>query len=74
MRSVDLQVHLEDGKYIASGHEMVNGVRFSILAEGDNWDALKADVQAVLRAVYYDTPKPDTVHLHLLHDERLLDA
>ena len=74
MRSVTLQVELEDGIYTATGHEIVNGARFSIIAEGANWDLLKEDVQAVIEALYFDIPKPDSIHLHLVHDEELMVA
>lgn len=74
MRTVDLQVHYEDSMYIASGHEDLNGLRFSIIAEGSTWDALKLDVQEVVNAIYYDTPKPERLTLHLVHDEELLVA
>ena len=71
MRTVELQVQYEDGGYVAAGHEDLNGLRFSIIAEGASWEALKSDVQDVVNAIYYDTPKPDRVTLHLVHDEEL---
>ena len=74
MRSVDLQVQYEGGVYVAAGHEDFNGLRFSIIAEGSTWDALKGDVQEVVNAIYYDTPKPQRITLHLVHDEELLVA
>ncbi len=74
MRTVNLQVQYESGVYVASGHEDLNGMRFSIIAEGGTWDTLKTDVQEVVHAIYYDTPKPDRISLHLVHDEELLVA
>ena len=74
MRTVALQVHLEEGLYTASGHEDYEGMRYSFIAEGADWDALKADVQDVARALYYDSPKPDRITLHLVHDDELMVA
>ena len=74
MRTVELQVRYQDGVYVASGHEDLNNMRFSIVAEGSTWDALKADLQEVVQAIYFDTPKPARITLHLVHDEELLVA
>ena len=71
MRTVDLQVHYEDGSYVAIGHEDLNSLRFSVIAEGATWEALKVDVHEVVNAIYFDTPKPDRITLHLVHDEEL---
>lgn len=71
MRTVELQVHYEEGSYVAVGHEDLNNLRFSIIAEGTTWDALKLDVREVVTAIYFDTPKPDRITLHLVHDEEL---
>jgi hypothetical protein len=74
MRTVELQVQLEDGTYIASGHEDFEGMRYSFVAEGQTWGALRADLQDVVNALYYDAPKPDRILLHLVHDDELLVA
>lgn len=72
MRSVAVQVHYENGGYVAAGYEDFNGLRFSIVGEGATWEALKTDVREVVDAIYYDTPKPDRISLHLVQDEELL--
>jgi hypothetical protein len=74
MRTVGLTVHLEEGMYVASGHEDFEGMRYSFVAEGQTWDALKSDLQEVTNALYYDATKPDRITLHLVHDDELMVA
>ena len=72
MRTLDLRVRLEDGRYHAVGQEETDSLIYSVIAEGATWDELKTDVKEVLNAVYYDTSKPDRIFLHLEHKEQLL--
>jgi len=72
--SVELNVHLEEGMYIASGHEEFEGMRYRFVAEGATWDELKADLQQVTNSLYYDVPKPERIALHLVHDDELMVA
>ena len=43
----------------------------SIVTEGDTWEELRANVQAVVKAFYFDAPQhlPARIRLHLVRDE-----
>jgi hypothetical protein len=73
MRSIQLQVTYDEGFYTATGREETEAMTYSIVAEGETWEKLKADVKEVMNAIYYDAAKPDIVLLDLvLHDEVLV--
>ena len=72
MRIVNVNVRLTDHGYVAEGFEDFGALRYSILSEGATWDGLKTDLREVVNAIYYDTPKPDRIVLHLQHEDELL--
>lgn len=74
MRAIELQVTYDNGFYTAVGRDETEAMTYSIVAEGETWEKLKADVQEVLNAVYFDTTKPDVVRLDLVLHEELLVA
>jgi len=43
----------------------------SIVTEGNTWEELRANVQEVVKAFYFDQPDklPKTIRLHLVRDE-----
>jgi hypothetical protein len=45
-----------------------------IVTQGDTWEELKANVQDVVKAFYFDGGKPSYVRLHLRKDEILAVA
>jgi hypothetical protein len=49
-------------------------MRYSFVAEGQTWEALRADLQDVVKALYYDTAKPERITLHLVHEDELMVA
>jgi hypothetical protein len=58
----------EDGRLLAEGRGD------SIFTDGADWEDLKANVQEVVEAFYFDQPKPSIVRLHMVRDEVLLAA
>lgn len=48
----------------------------SIVTEGDTWEGLRANVQKVVKAFYFDQPEklPTSIRLHLVRDEVLACA
>jgi hypothetical protein len=47
----------------------------NIFTQGDNWEALRKNVQEAVRAYYFDQPlAPKRVRLHLVRDELLAGA
>jgi len=45
-----------------------------IFTEGDDWDALRANVREAVSAYFFDQPKPASIRLHLVRDEVLAPA
>ena len=41
----------------------------SIFTQGDTWDELRAMVKDAVEGYFYDGPKPQSIRLHLVHDE-----
>jgi hypothetical protein len=58
----------EDGRLLAVGRGA------SIFTDGADWDDLKRNVQEVVEAFYFDSPKPSVVRLHMVRDEVLAVA
>jgi hypothetical protein len=58
----------EDGRLVAVGRGA------SIFTDGADWDDLKRNVQEVVEAFYFDSPKPAVVRLHMVRDEILAVA
>jgi hypothetical protein len=58
----------EGGRFVAVGRGA------SIFTDGADWDDLKRNVQEVVEAFYFDTPKPSIVRLHMVRDEVLAVA
>jgi len=58
----------EDGRLLAVGRGE------SIFTDGADWEDLKANVQEVVEAFYFDMPKPETVRLYMVRDEVLAAA
>ena len=58
----------EDGRLLAVGRGA------SIFTDGSDWDDLKRNVQEVVEAFYFDTPKPSVVRLHMVREEVLAVA
>lgn len=60
----------------ADGGFCAECVSDTIVTEGDTWEALRHNVQEVVRAFYFDQPEklPATIRLHLLRDEVLAVA
>jgi hypothetical protein len=58
----------EDGRLVAVGRGA------SIFTDGADWDDLKRNVQEVVEAFYFDSPKPSVVRLHMVRDEILAVA
>jgi len=47
----------------------------NIFTQGDNWDALRRNVQEAVRAYYFDQPPaPKRIRLRLVRDELLAGA
>ncbi len=46
----------------------------NIFTQGDTWEELRANIQDVVRAFYFDGEKPSYVRLHLRKDEVLAVA
>jgi hypothetical protein len=53
----------EDGRLLTIGRGA------SIFTDGADWDELKRNVQEVVEAFYFDTPKPSVVRLHMVREE-----
>ncbi len=58
----------EDGRLLAEGRGE------SIFTDGGDWEDLKANVQQVVEAFYFDRDKPKHVRLHMVRDEILAVA
>jgi hypothetical protein len=58
----------EDGRLVAVGRGA------SIFTDGADWNDLKRNVQEVVEAFYFDSPRPSIVRLHMVHDEVLAVA
>jgi hypothetical protein len=58
----------EDGRFVAVGRGA------SIFTDGANWEELKRNVQEVVEAFYFDTPKPSVIRLHMVREEVLAVA
>ena len=41
----------------------------NIFTQGDTWDELRAMVKDAVEGYFYDSPKPQSIRLHLVHDE-----
>jgi hypothetical protein len=47
----------------------------NIFTQGENWDALRRNVQEAVRAYYFDQPQaPKRIRLRLIRDELLAGA
>lgn len=57
-----------DGGFVAEG------LSHDIFTQGDNWDALRGNVQEAVTAYFFDQPKPASIRLHLVRDEVLACA
>ena len=57
-----------DGGYVAEAFGE------DIVTQGDTWEELRANVQDVVKAFYFDGEKPSYVRLHLRKDEILAVA
>jgi predicted RNase H-like HicB family nuclease len=57
-----------DGGYVAEC------LSHDIFTEGDSWDELRTNVREAVSAFFFDQPKPDAIHLHLVRDELLTGA
>jgi hypothetical protein len=69
MRELIFDVSIdEDGRLLAVGRGE------SIFTDGADWDNLKANVNEVVEAFYFDVPKPEVVRLHMVRDEILVAA
>ncbi len=69
MKELVFDVELdEDGRLLAVGRGA------SIFTDGADWDDLKRNVQEVIEAFYFDTPKPSVVRLHMVREEVLAVA
>jgi len=53
----------EDGGFVAEC------LSHDIFTQGDNWEALRANVQEAVNAHFFDQPRPALVRLHLVRDE-----
>ena len=40
-----------------------------IFTQGDTWDELRAMVRDAVEGYFFDCSKPQTIRLHLVHDE-----
>ena len=40
-----------------------------IFTQGDSWAELRTNVKEAAAAYYFDSPRPDSVRLHLVRDE-----
>ena len=58
----------EDGRLVALGRGE------SIFTDGADLEELRRNVQEVVESVYFDSPKPQVVRLHMVHDEVLSAA
>ena len=54
-----------DGGYVAEC------LTENIVTQGDNWEELRANVKDAVKGYFFDTPKPQTIRLHLVRDEVL---
>jgi predicted RNase H-like HicB family nuclease len=43
----------------------------SIVTQGDTWEELRAMVKDAVEGYFFDSPKPQTIRLHLVRDEVL---
>ena len=55
-----------DGGYVAEC------LTESIVTQGDTWEDLRATVKDAVDGYYFDSPKPETIRLHMVRDEVLL--
>ena len=55
-----------DGGYVAEC------LTESIVTQGDTWEDLRAMVKDAVDGYYFDSPKPETIRLHMVRDEVLL--
>lgn len=54
-----------DGGYVAEC------LSHDIFTQGDDWDALRANVREAVDAFFFDQTKPESIRLHLVRDEVL---
>jgi predicted RNase H-like HicB family nuclease len=58
----------------ADGGFVAECLSHDIFTQGDSWETLRANVQEVVRAFFFDQPKPTAIRLHLVRDELLQPA
>jgi len=44
----------------------------NLFTQADTWEELRSNIREVVEAFYFDTPKPQSVRLHLVRDEMLV--
>jgi predicted RNase H-like HicB family nuclease len=52
-----------DGGYVAEC------MTESIVTQGNTWAELRANVKDAVEGYFFDSPKPDSIRLHLIRDE-----
>ncbi len=63
---------LSDVELDEGGRLLATGRGTSIFTDGADWEDLRRDVQEVVEAFYFDSPKPRTIRLHMVHEEVLV--
>jgi hypothetical protein len=46
----------------------------AVFAQADNWQELREQVKDAVEGYFFDQPKPELIHLHLIRDEVLATA